>query len=331
MAEHRDKRPKASYVLNPMDDPLQRKCDALVKGLMKRIQGVHFSKPVDWKKMGLHDYPKLIKQPMDLGTASEKVAKGSYTKLEEFANDVRLVWKNAYIFNAPESMYFKAAKTLSDVFEKRVEEIERECDALNPPPIDSMERCNLLLADMRQNPLSEWFREPVDHEGLGLSDYAQVISTPMDLQTVTKKMERSQYMSTEDFAADCRLIWQNAITYNSAASMFGVVAGVLAQVFDRRYALITRSAAADPGRPIPDRPGWPTFQAKKKFYDLCTKLTLADLNQMVSLVQRSCTQAVQQCGDKEVEVDVDELDMETFNKVLAWATAKLKASKAEGS
>ena len=31
------------------------------------------------------------------------------------------------------------------------------------------------------------------------------------------------------------------------------------------------------------------------------------------------------------EVDVDELDMDTFNKVLAWATAKLKASKAEPS
>lgn len=239
--------------------------------------------------------------------------------------------KNAFIFNAPESVYFKAAKTLSDVFEKRVEEIERECDGLNPPPIDGMERCNLLLADMRQNPLSEWFLEAVDHVKLGLTDYPQVISTPMDLGTISKKMERSQYMSTEDLAHDVRLVWQNAITYNSAASMFGVIASILAQIFDRRYALITRSAATDPGRPIPDRPGWPTFQAKKKFYDLCTKLTLADLNQMVSLVQKNCGGAVQQCGDKEVEVDVDELDMETFTKVLQWATTRLKGSKTEGS
>jgi len=331
MAEHRDKRPKSSYVLNPIDEPLLRKCDALIKGLMKRSQGVHFSKPVDWKKMGLVDYPKLIKQPMDLGTVAEKVTRQAYPRLEDFANEVRLVWKNAYIFNAPDSMHFKAAKTLSDVFEKRIEEIERECDALNPPPIDSMERCHLLLTDMRLNPLSEWFRTPVEHVELGLTDYLQVIATPMDLGTVTKKMERGQYMSTEDFAHDVRLVWQNAITYNSAASMFGVVATILAQIFDRRYALITRSVATDPGRPIPDRPGWPTFQAKKKFYDLCTKLTLADLNQMVSLVQRSCSTAVQQCGDKEVEVDVDELDQETFNKVLAWATAKLKASKTEGT
>ena len=95
------------------------------------------------------------------------------------------------------------------------------------------------------------------------------------------------------------------------------MAGILAQSFDRRMALITRSASQDPGRPIPDRPGWPTFQQKKKFYDLCTKLSLADLNQVVTIVQRSCQVAVQQCGHKEVEIDVDELDMDTFSKVIA--------------
>jgi len=333
MAEHRDKRPKSGVVVNPMDEPLQRKCDALLKSLMKRSQGVHFSKAVDWKKMGLHDYPKLIKEPMDLGTCGEKIQRNAYARLEDFAYDIRLVWKNAFIFNAPDSMYFKAAKTLSDAFEKRLEEIERECDQHNPMSVDTMERCSLLLADMRNNPLSEWFREAVDHVGLGLSDYMQVVQTPMDLGSIHKKLERSQYISPEDFAHDVRLVWQNAITYNSAASMFGVVAGILAQIFDRRFAMLTRSAATDPGRPIPDRPGWPTFQAKKKFYDLCTRLTLADLNQMVSLVQRSCTAAVQQCGDKEVEVDVDELDMETFNKVLQWAAAKIKqsSSKVEAS
>ena len=84
------------------------------------------------------------------------------------------------------------------------------------------------------------------------------------------------------------------------------------------------TATADPDRPLPDRPGWPTFQQKKKLYDLCTRLTLAELNQMVSLVQRGCQVAVQECGRKEVEVDMDELDMETFQNVLRWAKSKTK-------
>merc|ERR1711865_1023330 len=54
------------------------------------------------------------------------------------------------------------------------------------------------------------------------------------------------------------------ITYNSATSMFGVVAAILWQTFDRRFALITNLASVDPGRPIPDRPGWPTFQQKEE-------------------------------------------------------------------
>ena len=343
-----------------MDENMMKKCDQLVKSLLKRSQGVHFSKPVDWKALKLPEYPKvraalartagaraapappchppcihqlanlsrlslprtaallrlflfiitplslhpalapllstqLIKEPMDLGTISEKCTAREYQRLEEFADDVRLVWKNAFIFNAYDSLYFKAAKTLSDVFEKRVEELEKEASELE---IGTMERLNLLLEDLRANPLSEWFLEPLDPIALGIPDYPEVVKSPMDLGTIARKMERNQYMSTEDFAHDVRLVWQNAILYNSAESMFGVVAGILAQITDRRFALITR--AADPGRPIPDRPGWPTFQQKKKFYDLCTRLTLADLNQMVSLVQRGCQTAVQQCGDKEV-------------------------------
>ena len=428
-----------------MDEALLRKCDTMMKGIMKRTQAVHFSKPVDWKKMGLHEYPRIVKQPMDLGTVQERLARHHYTRLEELALDCRLVWvserthtpirtssarmsprparyggggsceapeaapswfcgyrararfavrtpvrsvtyslatathtpcnlppnsppilrcrpprtpyspsqKNAFLFNGPESVYFKAAKALSDAFEKKLEEIEREAEQINNPQLDTMERCRILLDDMTMNPFSEWFREPVDHENMGLTDYLQVIKEPQDLGTISKKLERTHYMSPEDYARDVRLVWQNAITYNSATSMcarqprprasgdplsrrlpayacrFGVVAAILWQTFDRRFALITNLASVDPGRPIPDRPGWPTFQQKKKFYDLCTKLTLADLNQMVSLVQRTCVAAVQNCGDKEVEVDVDELDMETFNKVMAWAQQKTKSVKAE--
>jgi len=280
--------------------------------------------------MGLLDYPKLIKQPMDLSTITDRLARNYYARLEDWANDMRLVWKNAFIFNAPDSMYFKAAKQLSDTFEKKLEEFEREAEGVSQHQLDTMERCNLLLADMRANPFAEWFLEPVDHVALGLTDYLKVVPQPMDLGTAQKKLDRQQYLTSDDFAGDARLVFQNAIAYNSAASMFGVVASILAQIFDRRLALVTRSASLDPGRPLPDREGWPTFQQKKKLYDECKKLSLADLNQMVGIVQRSCQGSVQQYGYKEVEVDVDELDMQTYNRVMQWVAGKTKgAVKAE--
>ena len=59
---------------------------------------------------------------------------------------------------------------------RRVEELEKESESVSPPDIGSMERCNVLLQDLRCNPLAEWFLEPVDHVNLGLTDYPQVCS-----------------------------------------------------------------------------------------------------------------------------------------------------------
>lgn len=83
---------KRSHDAIAMDQNMAHKADGLMKMIMKRQQAVHFSKPVDWKRMNLHDYPRLIKVPMDLGTVQEKLARNSYGRLEEFANDMRLVW-----------------------------------------------------------------------------------------------------------------------------------------------------------------------------------------------------------------------------------------------
>ena len=83
-----------------MDEALSRKCDAHLKSLLKRSQAIHFAKPVDWKKMGLHDSPRLIKQPMDLGTVGRKLECGAYLSADGFARDVGLVLQNAIVFNS---------------------------------------------------------------------------------------------------------------------------------------------------------------------------------------------------------------------------------------
>lgn len=42
-----------------------------------------------------------------------------------------------------------------------------------------------------------------------------VISNPMDLQTVQKKVKSKQYKSKKEFADDLDLIWSNCYTYNT--------------------------------------------------------------------------------------------------------------------
>ncbi|OEU14769.1 Bromodomain-containing protein, partial [Fragilariopsis cylindrus CCMP1102] len=47
-----------------------------------------------------------------------------------------------------------------------------------------------------------------------IPDYMQYVQTPMDLQTVERKIKNVQYATPEDFEYDMILMFQNCITYN---------------------------------------------------------------------------------------------------------------------
>ena len=41
--------------------------------------------------------------------------------------------------------------------------------------------------------------------------YLEIVTHPMDLGTVKRKLERREYASPDDFAADVRLVFQNCV------------------------------------------------------------------------------------------------------------------------
>lgn len=47
---------------------LAKQCMAALDELMAVDISEPFNEKVDWKGLGLHDYPKVVKHPMDLGT-----------------------------------------------------------------------------------------------------------------------------------------------------------------------------------------------------------------------------------------------------------------------
>eukprot|EP00644_Phytophthora_capsici_P000089 jgi/Phyca11/99582/e_gw1.4.1232.1 len=78
-----------------------------------------FNAPVDTTLKGLEDYSQIIKNPMDLRTIKTKIESGKYEGsggYEKFAEDIRLVWDNAVLYNGEESEVGRAALALSDVF-----------------------------------------------------------------------------------------------------------------------------------------------------------------------------------------------------------------------
>ncbi|KAI6007732.1 hypothetical protein F5J12DRAFT_830397 [Pisolithus orientalis] len=74
-----------------------------------------------------------------------------------------------------------------------------------------------LLLDLRtvtmDNRDAEAFLKPVSRAEV--PDYHEVISNPMDLQTMLKKVKQKHYKSKREFKDDLDLMWSNCFTYNS--------------------------------------------------------------------------------------------------------------------
>ncbi|XP_068649472.1 histone acetyltransferase GCN5-like isoform X1 [Aristolochia californica] len=76
-----------------------------------------------------------------------------------------------------------------------------------------------LLKLMNEHPDAWPFKEPVDARDV--PDYYDIIKDPMDLRTMSKRLESEQYYVTfEMFVADVRRMFANARTYNSPETIY---------------------------------------------------------------------------------------------------------------
>jgi len=101
-------------------------CNEILKELLSKKHAAYawpFYKPVDTTALELHDYKKVIKTPMDLGTMKVKMDNHNYASHLDFANDMRLVFTNCYKYNPPDHEIVAMARKLQDVFEMKYSKI----------------------------------------------------------------------------------------------------------------------------------------------------------------------------------------------------------------
>jgi hypothetical protein len=91
--------------------------------------------------------------------------------------------------------------------------------------------CTKLLTDLAKWPITAPFRVPVDPERDGAPTYRQIVTHPMDFQTMRKKLGSSEYRSVQEFIDDIQLICDNAKLFNGVNSMYGLICDdVMAEV-----------------------------------------------------------------------------------------------------
>uniref|UniRef100_A0A3B3Y3X5 Bromo domain-containing protein n=2 Tax=Poecilia TaxID=8080 RepID=A0A3B3Y3X5_9TELE len=62
------------------------------------------------------------------------------------------------------------------------------------------------------------FYQPVDAVSLGLPDYHKIITSPMDLGTIKKRLENNYYWSSSECLQDFNTMFTNCYIYNKVRS-----------------------------------------------------------------------------------------------------------------
>ncbi|CAI4221589.1 unnamed protein product [Auanema sp. JU1783] len=79
------------------------------------------------------------------------------------------------------------------------------------------------------------FLEPVDVDGLKLYDYYDIITHPMDLGTIKKKLENRLYINAQEVAEDVRLVCNNCFKYNPASDIIHEHGKTLLNLFEEKF------------------------------------------------------------------------------------------------
>lgn len=99
-----------------------RFCNQTIKELTSKKHynyNFPFLSPVDTVALNIPNYNDIVKEPMDLGTIQTKLANNQYENGEEFERDVRLIFKNCYLFNPEGTEVNMMGHRLEAVFEKK--------------------------------------------------------------------------------------------------------------------------------------------------------------------------------------------------------------------
>ncbi|ESK98428.1 transcription regulator [Moniliophthora roreri MCA 2997] len=133
------KKPRKSRQLKDDGTVEQLKYCARVLADLHKKQYYHianpFYEPVDWVKLDIPTYPKIIKKPMDLSTMRRKLEGGEYSSAQRFADDFKLMIRNCFTFNPSGTPVNQAGIELQRVFDDKWKHLP----PLHPPSDDEDE------------------------------------------------------------------------------------------------------------------------------------------------------------------------------------------------
>uniref|UniRef100_A0A671V8E9 Bromodomain containing 3 n=1 Tax=Sparus aurata TaxID=8175 RepID=A0A671V8E9_SPAAU len=99
---------------------------------------------------------------------------------------------------------------------------------------------NVVIKSLWKHQFAWPFYQPVDAVALGLSDYHRIITSPMDLGTIKKRLENNYYWSASECMQDFNTMFTNCYIYNKPTDDIVLMALALEKVFLQKVAQMAR-------------------------------------------------------------------------------------------
>ena len=89
-----------------------------LNAIWREAESVPFHYPVNFKELGLLDYPIVIKNPMDLSTMRKNIKNNKYVSIKSFIEDLNLIWSNCKQYNLENSEIYGQAERMEKLSKK---------------------------------------------------------------------------------------------------------------------------------------------------------------------------------------------------------------------
>ncbi|KAL5535989.1 hypothetical protein ACEPAF_4083 [Sanghuangporus sanghuang] len=175
------------------------------------------------------DYYEIIKQPVALDDIKSQLENHAYASLEALREELDTCFRNAKRYNQRESVIWKDAKTLQKLANKELDKIIRkgkEDDEGSDKEGGKKKEKGVNIHRLMKNRLLKLVAK-TDESERKLSDpfmelpskkkwaiYYKLISRPICLEDIFKRIKRKEYHTIPDFINDVDLVFLNAMSFN---------------------------------------------------------------------------------------------------------------------
>ena len=104
-----------------INSEIKSKLLKIISSIKKLKEAYEFLEPVDYVKYNIPDYLDVIKYPKDLSLIQFGLENNNYKKIQDFLNDIQLIWDNCYTYNPPINYISKCARICEKKFKKEFE------------------------------------------------------------------------------------------------------------------------------------------------------------------------------------------------------------------